>query len=107
MRYFFERSCEERSKGLYDWKIITAQLTNEWKNLPENKRDYYEKISQIRVREYNTLHDEFERLSNKKKPLQPYARYAKKRYAQYSKEYKTYTPADITRLIRNDWKAIS
>lgn len=107
MRFFLERSCEERSKGATNWNDITKQISEEWKKLPENKREFYEKIHEIRLREKNELQDEYENLTKKRKPLAPYARYHQKRYAQYAKELKNSTSADITRLIRNDWKSIS
>lgn len=107
MRFFFERSCEERSKGNTNWKEITQLLAQEWKKLPQSKKDYYEKVYEIRLRERNSLNDEYEKLTKKKKPTAPYGRYVKKRYAQYTKEYPTYTNKDINRLVQNDWKNLS
>lgn len=107
MRFFFERSCEERSKGNANWNEVTKALAQEWKKLPTNKKDYYEKIYELRLREKNALTDEYEKLTKNKKPVAPYGRYVKKRYAQYKKEYPSYTSKDINRLVQNDWKNIS
>jgi len=61
----------------------------------------------VRLRERNALLEDFQKLTGKRKPLPPYSRFVKKRYAQYSKEYKNSTPADINKMANNDWKALS
>jgi hypothetical protein len=38
MRFFLERSSEERSKGRNDWGVITKELTEEWKGLSASKK---------------------------------------------------------------------
>lgn len=50
MRFFLERSSEERSKGARNWTELTKKITEEWKNLSENKREYYKKMCDIRER---------------------------------------------------------
>jgi hypothetical protein len=50
MRFFLERSSEERSKGAKDWKALTKAVSEEWKRLPDNKKEFYEKIYNIRLR---------------------------------------------------------
>ena len=45
MRFFLERSSEERSKGAKDWNDLTKSLSEEWKKLPENKKEFYEKFT--------------------------------------------------------------
>ena len=108
MRFFLERSSEERSKGSdRKWNEITKALADEWKALSANKKEYYEKIFNIRIREKNNLLEEYNKLSGKRKPLPPYARFVKKRYAQYSKEYKNSTSAEINRMVKNDWKNLN
>jgi hypothetical protein len=39
--------------------------------------------------------------------MPPYARFVKKRYAQYSKEYKNSNSSEINKLVKNDWKTLS
>jgi uncharacterized coiled-coil DUF342 family protein len=85
MRFFLERSSEERSKGRSDWNTITKELTEEWKALSESKKEYYQKVYEVRLRERNALLDEFNQLSKKRKPVAAYGRFVKKRYAQYAK----------------------
>lgn len=85
MRFYLERSSEERSNGNNDWNALAKTLAIEWKNLSANKKEYYEKIHTIRMRERNALMEEYLKLSGKQKVLTPYARFVKKRYAQYSK----------------------
>lgn len=88
MRFFLERSSEERTKGDRKWNELTKALSEEWKRLSDNKKEFYEKIYNIRNREKNSLVEEFQKLSGKSRPVPPYARFVKKRYAQYSKEQK-------------------
>lgn len=85
MRFYLERSSEERSKGTTDWKELARTLAVEWKTLPANKKEYYEKLHNIRMRERNALMEECLKLSGKQKILSPYPRFVKKRYAQYEK----------------------
>jgi hypothetical protein len=108
MRFFLERSSEERSKGNNrKWNDLTKALSEEWKNLPNSKKEFYEKIYNNRIRDKNNLFEEYQRLSGKSKPVPPYARFVKKRYAQYSKEHKNSSSSEINRLVRNDWKNLS
>jgi hypothetical protein len=107
MRFFLERSSEERSKGRRDWNAITKELTAEWNALSAAKREYYQKIYEVRLRERNALIDDYEFLANKRKPMPAYARYVKRRYAQYAKELKNSTSAEINKLISEDWAKIS
>lgn len=37
------------------WKELTKQLSEEWKGLSANKKEYYEKIYNVRLRERNAL----------------------------------------------------
>lgn len=109
MRFFFERSCEERSnsKIVKSWNELTKKLTAEWKDLSQIKKNYYEKLYEIRLKERTALFEEYERLIGKKKPLPPFARYLKKRYAQYSKEYRNYSSSEINKLVKVDWHKIT
>lgn len=107
MRFFLERSSEERSKGRRDWKEITKELTAEWNELTPAKREFYEKIYEVRLRERNALLDEYQELAHKRKPLTPYSRFVKKRYAQYAKELKNSSSSEINKLISQDWARIT
>ena len=107
MRFFLERSSEERSKCAGKWNELTKTLAEEWKRLPDNKKDYYEKIYNIRLRERNSLYEEYQKLTGKRRALTPYARFLKKRYTQYQKEHKNSNSADINRMVKNDWRALS
>lgn len=107
MRFFLERSSEERGKGDRKWNELTKALSEEWKKLPANKKEFYEKMYNIRLREKNNLFEEYQKLSGKRKPLPAYARFVKKRYGQYSKEYKNSSSADINKMVKNDWKSLS
>lgn len=51
--------------------------------------------------------EEFDKISGKRKPIPAYARFVKKRYAQYSKEYKNSSSAEINKLVKNDWRSLS
>ena len=59
MRFFLERSSEERSKGPIVWSVLTKKLSDEWKDLSANKKEYYEKIYTVRLRERKALIEEF------------------------------------------------
>jgi hypothetical protein len=50
---------------------------------------------------------QYDLLSNQRKVLSPYSRFIKKRYLQYSKEYKTLSSLEITKLANEDWKKLS
>ena len=41
MRFFLERSSQERSKGEKNWNELTKRLSAEWKDLSESKKEYY------------------------------------------------------------------
>lgn len=107
MRFFLERSSEERAKTDRNWKELTKALSEEWNRLTDNKKEYYEKIYNIRIRERNIIFEEFQKISGKRKPLAPYSRFLKKRYTQYSKEYKNSSSAEINKMVKNDWKNLS
>lgn len=107
MRFFLERSSEERSKGRRDWKVITQQLTTEWNELPPAKREFYQKIYEVRLRERNALLDEYAALANKRKPLSAYSRFVKRRYAQYAKELKNSSSTEINKRLGEDWAKIT
>lgn len=64
-------------------------------------------MHEIRRREWDALYVEYELLSNKRKILTPYSRFIKKRYLQYSKEYKNLSSMEVTKLANEDWKALS
>ena len=53
MRFFFERSCEERSKGNKEWKLVTQQISDEWKKIAPTKKQYYDKLAKINSEERN------------------------------------------------------
>ena len=91
MRYFFERSCEERSKGNKKWKKMTETISEEWKKLPGNKKQYYEKLYEISMKERSEIYEEYERLTKKKKPATAWSRFFKKRYSVYAKEHPNYS----------------
>jgi hypothetical protein len=50
MRYFLERSSEERAKGEMSFQKLSSTIAVEWNALSDNKRDYYQKIYQVRLR---------------------------------------------------------
>ena len=106
MRYFFERSCEERFKGNKEWTKMTGTISDEWKKLPGNKKQYYEKMYEIRMKERSEIYEEYERLIKKKKPATAWSRFFKKRYAVYAKEHPDYSAKEITRLVTSDWRNI-
>lgn len=56
LRFFLERSCEERSKGEKNIKDLAKSLSEEWKSLAPNKKEFYEKIYTIRLRERTALY---------------------------------------------------
>jgi hypothetical protein len=55
MRYFLERSSEERAKGDVDIRNLSKEVAQEWKNLSTNKKDFYQQIYEIRLRERDAL----------------------------------------------------
>jgi len=55
LRFYLERSSEERTKGEKDWNALAKTLALEWKDLAANKKEFYEKIYSIRMRERNAL----------------------------------------------------
>jgi hypothetical protein len=85
---------------------MTETISDEWKKLPGNKRQYYEKMYQLRKAERADIYEEYERLTKKKKPATAWSRFFKKRYAVYAKEHPNYSAKDITRLVNNDWRTI-
>lgn len=107
MRYFLERSSEERAKREVNVNALSKQIALEWKQLAAEKKDYYFQMHEIRRREWDALYVEYELLSNKRKILTPYSRFIKKRYLQYSKEYKNLSSMEVTKLANEDWKALS
>lgn len=86
---------------------LSSQIAKEWKELAPEKKDYYFQMHEIRRREWDALYVEYELLSNKRKILTPYSRFIKKRYLQYSKEYKNLSSMEVTKLANEDWKALS
>jgi hypothetical protein len=106
MRFFFERSCEERSKGNKEWKKMTGTISEEWKKLA-NKKQYYDKMYEIRMKERSEIYEEYEKLTKKKRPATAWSRFFKKRYAVYAAEHPDYSAKEITRLVTSDWRNIS
>lgn len=53
--FYFERQTQEKSKGKIDIISLNKVLAEEWKSLPDSKKEYYFKIHEIRKREYNDL----------------------------------------------------
>jgi hypothetical protein len=44
MRFYFERTCEEKSKGNVKMFELNTKLAEEWKTLSAKKRDFYQKV---------------------------------------------------------------
>ena len=42
MRFFLERSCQERKKGDVNWNDFSKKIAEEWKGLSDGKKKYYE-----------------------------------------------------------------
>ncbi len=105
MRYYLERSSEQRSNGHPDFP--TSEIAKEWNALPANRREYYQQIYEIRRREQQALQAQFELLTSPKKVLSPYSRFIKQRYLQYSRQYPTHTPTELTKLANEDWRKLS
>lgn len=53
--------------------------------MSESKKEFYQKIYEVRLRERNALLDEYNELARKRKPVAAYGRFVRKRYAQYKK----------------------
>ncbi len=51
MRFFYERNCEERSKGNHNFVEFTKKAAEEWKKLDDKKKEYYQKLYDIRIRQ--------------------------------------------------------
>lgn len=80
MRFYYERICEEKSKGNQNMISLSRNLAEEWKNLSDKKKEYYKKTSEIRNREREELQEEYNFLTKKKKPMSGYLMYYKMRY---------------------------
>jgi hypothetical protein len=107
MRFFLERSSEERAKGESNFGLLSSTVAAEWNTLSAIKRDFYQQIYEIRSKERDRLLVQYELLSNKRKVLSPYSRFIKKRYLQYSKEYKNLSSLEINKLANEDWLQLS
>lgn len=107
MRFFLERSSEERAKGESNFSELSSGIAAEWNALAAHKRDFYQQIYEIRCRERDGLLVQFELLSNQRRVLSPYSRFIKKRYLQYSKEYRTLSSLELTKLANEDWRKLS
>jgi len=38
MRYYFERTCEEKSKGAFKMQDFSRKIADEWKSLSNKKK---------------------------------------------------------------------
>lgn len=56
-----------------------------------NKKQYYEKMFEIRMKERSEIYEEYERLAKKKKPATVWSRFFKKRYSVYAQEHPNYS----------------
>lgn len=108
MRFFLERSCQERKKGEVNWNDFSKKISEEWKGLTDSKKKYYEDATEIRNKRRNEILKLYNQIKNcKKSPASPYIRFFKIRYAAYRKQMKAAEPKEITRLIAEDWKKVS
>ncbi len=85
---------------------MTGTISEEWKKLA-NKKQYYEKMYEIRMKERSEIYEEYEKLTKKKRPATAWSRFFKKRYAVYATEHPDYSAKEITRLVTSDWRNIS
>lgn len=104
MHFYYERNCEEKSKGNQNMISLSRSLGEEWKNLPAKKKEYYQKTFEIRNRQREELQEEYDLLTKKKKPVSGYVRYFKMRYKEISKENSKLDIQEISRMATNDWK---
>ena len=107
MRFFFERNCEEKSKGSKDMINLSRNLSEEWKTLSDKKKEYYQKTYEIRSREREELQEEYELLTKKKKPVSGYLKYYKMRYREVSKDHPKLDIKEVGRMVTNDWKNLT
>jgi hypothetical protein len=57
----YERQLENKLKG----KKCVGEVGEEWKKLPEERKEYYIKIYERRKKEYNNLKIDYDMLVNK------------------------------------------
>ena len=57
MRFYFERSCEEKSNGNFNMQAFNKKISEEWGNLTPKKKEFYQKIYEIRMKERAELQD--------------------------------------------------
>lgn len=55
MRFFLERSSEERAGRQVQVNALSRLISQEWKDLPAQKKDYYFQMHEIRRREWDAL----------------------------------------------------
>ena len=108
MRYFLERSCQERKNGAVDWNNFSKKVAQEWKGLSDGKKKYYEEATEIRTKQRNQILVMYNNIKRSSKPpISPYIRFFKQRYAAYKKQYRNADPNEVTQKIVEDWKKIS
>ncbi len=86
---------------------MTGSISEEWKKLPANRKQYYDKMYDLRMKERSEIYEEYEKLTKKKRPATAWSRFFKKRYAVYAAEHPDYSAKEITRLVTSDWRNIS
>jgi hypothetical protein len=108
MRFFLERSCQERKKGEVNWNDFSKKIAQEWKGLSDGKKKYYEEATEIRNKQRNQILEMYHNIKRSNKPpASPYIRFFKQRYAAYKKQFMYEDPNQITKLISEDWKKLA
>ena len=86
---------------------MTKQISQEWKKILPTKKNYFEKMHEIKQKDRNVIIEEYEKLTKKKKPATAWLRFYKKRFQVYVQEHPTYKSQEITKLVNSDWRTIS
>lgn len=86
---------------------FNKKIAEEWKTLPEKRKQFYQKIYEIRIKEKCEIQEEFARLTHSKKAESGYLRFYKKRFAQLSKEHKNVEKKEINRMVSVDWRSLT
>ena len=58
------------------------------------------------MREKNNLQAEYDLLTNKKKVLNAYGRFVKRRYLQYFRQFPHMSSTEISKMASQDWKKL-
>ena len=86
---------------------FNKKIAEEWKNLPNKKKEFYQKIYEIRMKEKSQIQDEYAQLTKVKKAESGYVCFFKKRFAQLSKEHKNVAKKEINKMVTVDWKGLT